>query len=227
MYCTFIFGLWSSVVCALLLWRMCIWACLCASPWVCVFWYRWTKQSCITQICFSVTLFFWLSVVTSVCGSGSVIVSVCLFSSCLSLLFMSVCLNFYPVRGLRRLGSKTVSKSLSRGWDTAHKYLPATLNTCFVLFCRKTPTILRNTILYIKDEALSCLGCYNGRMTVQLLKFISLFPIGFQQKTGRSVHHMIITLGFVIQQEPDVSESIKIVLYWMISLFVLVIICTQ
>lgn len=70
---TFIFVL-SGVVCALLLWRMCIEAC------VCVFWYRWSVMSCR-----SVTL-----VVTSV--SGSVIVSVLLvfllyvsFYSCLSL----------------------------------------------------------------------------------------------------------------------------------------------
>lgn len=99
---------------------------------VCVFWYRWTVQICIKQIWFSVTCY---------CACRP---PFCLF------LFISICLNFSP--------SNIVSKSFNLGWATAHTSLPAPSNTCFVLVCLKTPTVSKNTILYIKDEAFAVLG---------------------------------------------------------------------
>ncbi len=70
---------------------------------------------------------------------------------------------------------------------------------------------------------LPCLGYYNDNDCITF-GTVQFFPIGFQQKTGSSVHHMVMTQGFIIQQEPDVIKN-KAVLYWIISLFALVVIC--
>lgn len=108
--------MWSGVVCALLLWRMCISACF----WVC---------SNIDDLRRAVDLLFCYSgflVVTSV--SGSVIVSACLSSTVCLFLFMSIWISVQS-RGISRLyGQK---QQISR-W---HKCLPAPFKhlLCFSL----------------------------------------------------------------------------------------------
>lgn len=135
---------------------------------------------------------------------------------------MSVCLNFRPVGGLSRCGSKTVSKSFSLGWDTAHEYFPAPLHTCFLIVCLKKHIISRNIILYIKDEAFGP-GWYNGTVTTFGTSPISPPSVSIRKQKVQSI---TCQQGFVIWQKPHVFLSPSRLLWIEWFFLCILVICT-